>query len=371
MELNNKPTILHLTTSMDTGGMERQLLLTIPRLHDFNHVIICLKKWGTIGDQLKTLGFPVYFVPTPHLFSLRATTQCKKIVQHHKPNLIITYLPFADIFGRILGRYSGIARVICFLHSTMREWRYFPLVILNIVTQRWVNHFFAVSNSVRERYERLGLSRGATDVIHNGVVIPVDEKSSDMHYILTLLPKLPNDTHLLGYVGQLRKERGHELLFRIIKILQTRKVGAHLALIGDGPYRVILEAHLAQLGIRDMVTFLGYRSDVPKLLSEFSVYVHPSIYEGMSVALLEAMAAGCPIITTDIPENRELIQNDTHGILVPPKNPEALADAIEFALKNPEKMRQLGDNARQRAQETFNIDHTVAQLTQLLQKYAK
>lgn len=364
MESNLKPTILHFTTSLDTGGTERQMLLILPRLTAFNHVVICLKQWGEIGNQLRSLGFSVYFVPTSHLFSINAIAQCKKIIQHHKPKLMITYLPFADFFGRLWRNYLSISTLICFLRSTMREWRYFPLVFLNIASQWFVDYFFTVSNTVKRSYERLGLQKGKTDVIYNGIIIERADQD---------LPKapleVPNGIPLLGYVARLRKERGHKLLFQTMACLKARGVRVHLWLVGDGNYQSTLEHQVRTLGIEEYVSFLGYQKNISAILHLFTLYVHPSQYEGMSNALLEAMVAGCPIITTNIPENRELIQSNIHGILVPTKHPEAMADAIQFALKNQKEMLRLGDNARQRAKETFNIDRTVTQLTQLLQKY--
>ena len=364
MESNLKPTILHLIASLAPGGTEHQLSLTIPRLRDFNHVIICLKKWGAIGDQLKALGFSVYFIPTSHLFSLSSARKVKSTIDPFHPQLMITYLPYADIYGRIWKTYWKICKLVCFLRSTNREWRYFPIVFLNNLTQCRVSRFFAVSNSVKKFYERWGLRKGKTDVIYNGTILDESPVSLPQD-----IPKISTEIPLLGYVAKLRKERGHDFLFQAMTHLKAQGVPAQLWLIGDGPYQATIEQRVQTLCIADRVTFLGYRKDIASLLRFFTLYVHPSVYEGMSNALLEAMVAGRPIITTDIPENRELIQNNIHGILVPPKNPEAMAGAIQYALDNPQKMRQLGDNARQRARETFNIDRTVAQLAQLLQKY--
>ena len=247
----------------------------------------------------------------------------------------------------------------------MREWRYFPLVLLNIVTQRRVDHFLAVSNTVKEFYEHWGLKKGRASVIYNGIELKGMSDEKGKNYV----PLSAQDVPILGYVAKLRKERNHLLLFQAFHILKKHNTRVHLILVGDGHYHSVLKKAAIQLMIQDDITFFGYRSNAPTLLKQFTIYVHPSLYEGMSNALLEAMAAGCPIITTDIPENRELIQNRIHGLLVPPKNPEAMAEAIQYALNNPQKMRQFGDNARQRAQKTFSIDRTTTQLTQLLNKY--
>lgn len=359
MESDNKRiTILHLTTSLGTGGMEQQLLLTTPRLSSMHHVIVCLQKWGAVGDELRRRGVDVYHVKTRYPWSILAFIRLRRIVRQCRPQLMITYLPFADLFGRLWARLAGVPKVVCYLHSTMREPRYFPLIILNNLTQFFVNRFFAVSNAVRMNYERWGLTSGKTDVIPNGIDVSSNEVPQLFCAQLRLTANVPEGASLIGYVGGLRKERGHLSLLRAIRHLKDEGRDVHVLLVGDGPYRSVIEQYANNMGVSSFLTFLGRRDDVSHILRCLAVYAHPSTYEGMSVALLEAMAAGCAIVTTDIPENREILTDKASALMVLREDDSAFAAAIGRILDDQQLARNLGKNARAHVQ-TFDIQHTV------------
>jgi len=344
---------------LEPGGTECQLYLTLLRLDSFTNVIVCLRNWGSIGEKLQQRGFSVYFIDTPHFFAFKSILKFKKILQNIKPDLMITYLPFADIFGRVWGKWFGVSKIVCFLRSSMREWRYFPLVLLNVTTQWLVDHFFSVSAATKEFYEKWGLKRGMTNVIHNGVEMPV---------IATSALRSRNDEEVvIGYVARLREERGHIVLFKAVKALGDRGINVRLVLVGDGPYYSQLKKKAHKLDIIDKIEFLGNRSDAKHLLPNFTIYCHPSLYEGMSNALLEAMMSGCAIVTTDIPENREMLKHRYSALLTKPKDPKALSEAIEELVGNVELRGFLAKNAKNAAKK-FNIDYTINKLSQSIKK---
>jgi len=133
----------------------------------------------------------------------------------------------------------------------------------------------------------------------------------------------------------------------------------------DGRHR----AHAAkELGIENSIKFLGNRNDVPEILQIIDVFVLPSLYEGMSNALMEAMATGLPIIATDIPENRELLSSKDSGILIPARDSSALADKISFIIRNKVYAEKAGMTAKKEARNHFSLDTTVHNFISLLEK---
>lgn len=351
---SHRPRIFHLTPSLKVGGAERLLLFTLPRLQEFKHTVICLQGWGNIGDELRKKNIDVRFIPSRNIFSLASARAFGALVRELQPDLLISCLPPADFFARIWGNYYRVPRLLCHLHSTMRDWRYLPLVWINNASQHFVDGYIAVSNAVKQRYENMGLTKGITQVIHNGIPVEPEDPNG---------PPLPSSPFpRIGYVAQMRKERGHIFLFHVLEHLLRRKINIQLTFIGDGPYRTNLEAEARRRKFEPYVQFLGQRNDVASLLPQLTLYAHPSLYEGMSVALLESMRAGCAIITTDIPENREVLGSPPCARLVPPKNPETFADAIEDLLKNPRIRQGLSAQAQARFRDHFSIDETVQAL---------
>ncbi len=142
------------------------------------------------------------------------------------------------------------------------------------------------------------------------------------------------------------------------------------AVVGDGPERAALEAQVAALGLRDRVRFLGYRSDVPELLAACDVFVLPSLYEGLPLALLEAMASGVPVVATAIGGVDEAVQDGVSALLVPPADARALGVAIRTLLDDPGLARQLGTTGMAVARRSFSVEPMVRQLTRIYDELA-
>ena len=167
---------------------------------------------------------------------------------------------------------------------------------------------------------------------------------------------LPPDTPVIGAVSRLAWKKGIRHLIEATPHILESSPNAHVVIAGDGPLRAELEANADALGVRDRVLFLGSRSDTIELMAAFDVFVLPSVVEGMSNALLEAMAVGRPVVVTDVGGNPEVAVDGETGLVVPPADPPQLAASIVKLLEAPELAAEMGAAGRRRVLEHYQID---------------
>nr|WP_256364595.1 glycosyltransferase [Synechococcus sp. WH 8016] len=167
---------------------------------------------------------------------------------------------------------------------------------------------------------------------------------------------LPNKPPRLGMVARLEQHKNQPCLIRAVALLRDQGVQADLWLVGEGSQRPKLESLIADLQLGSQVQLLGSRRDIPALLSQLDLFVFAARPdEGFGIALAEAMAAGVPIVATDVGACREVLNGDQCGLLVEPNSPQALADGIRQALADPEATRQRAAAARERALRDFSV----------------
>ena len=342
-----KKKILHLITGLEIGGAEMMLQKTLPRMQDdFDNRVCCIMGHGPVGEKLEDAGVPIYYLNLRNIFDLDAIFRFKKIIHDFQPDLLITYLIHADLFGRVLGKIFGVKKIICSIRVKLIQWKYIPLLILDGLTSPLVTHYHFNSQAVADMYLKyFFLSRKKVTVIPNGLEIekyqiPVDKiaKCKELG--------IPDNIPLIGCVGRLEKQKGHKYLLEAFALLSKKNTPAFLILIGTGSEKKRLEILSEKLGIENSMKFLGTRNDIPEILQIMDIFVLPSLYEGMSNALMEAMATGIPIIATDIPENKELINNQTSGILLAPKNSKMIETTLKNLINNDKLKTLLSNNAR-------------------------
>lgn len=187
-------------------------------------------------------------------------------------------------------------------------------------------------------------------LIPNGVALPPR----------TARPRPRNDRPVVGMVGRLGWKKGYPHAIRAAALLRDRVPGVRFDIVGDGDMRAELEALVREAGLADTVRFLGQRRDVPELMAGFDCYALSSVIEGMPNALLEAMAAGLPVVTTSAGGSAEVVVHGESGLVVPPADPEALANAIATVLADPGRAARMGAAAEARARSTFGLEAMLA-----------
>jgi glycosyltransferase involved in cell wall biosynthesis len=349
--------ILHLITGLEIGGAEMMLLKVLPPLqNDFDNIVCCIRGRGPMGQRLEEAGVPVYYLELQSLFDWQVIKRFHKVVHKISPDLLVTYLIHADLFGRILGRLFGVPKIYCSVRAKLIQAKYLPLLLLDGITSSLVDHYHFNARPVMMLYQRFFfLSPKKCTVILNGLNTAIYKLSRSASEEKRKELGLAEATIILGCVAKLRAQKGHSYLLEAFQEFLTGYPQAILLLVGDGEERSILESLSKKLNIEQNTLFLGNRDDIPELLSILDIFVFPTFFEGMSNALMEAMASGLPIIATDIPENRELIASGITGLLVPLRNTSALYAAMTELSLDRRQREILGENAKKEAGEKFSL----------------
>ena len=367
---NDRPVLFHLITAFGIGGAERLLERLLPRLSDYQHVIISLKGDGPIRKDFERAGLHTEVLNMRYPFSLSSFALFRRLVKRYKPQVLTTCLVHADLIGRVWAKCSGIPHVACYLVARYRDKRFWLVVRLMALTDWLVNDYIAVSTEVQRYFvEDVHLPKRKFTVIPNSVDPLVFQPNHNIHNRTKILRELdlPEDCNVVGTVSNLRQEKCIERLVAALPFVFQKDDKAHCIIVGDGVRREALEQQARALGISDRIRFVRFWPILTDIFPVLDIYVLPSAFEGMSIALLEAMSTGCGIVVTDTPENQEVIVKGT-GLLVDTANSNILGDAILRLLINSDERQSLGKAARERVKKNFSLSQSVSELTDFYRK---
>jgi len=301
---------------------------------------------------------------------IRGLARLSKLWGSAPPDIIHTHLFHAGLIGRILAHRLGIAPVVVHQHG-LEQARSFMRSFVDRVTTLRVTRYVAPCEAVAQimtRREHIQHSR--IEVIYNGI-----DPSQFIHSPPSVsLPSgwsVPKEAKVVGTVGRLSPEKGHGCLLEAQSFLTRQGMELHVVLVGEGRSLADLKDKARRLGISERVHFAGARLDVPDWLANFDLFALPSQWEGVSLALLEAMASGLAVVATDSGGTPEIVLDGKTGLLIPPDNPSSLADGIQRLMKDTSLRSQMGQAGRARVTESFSIQGTVTGLNQLYQTLLK
>ena len=275
----------------------------------------------------------------------------RDFLQSESYGIVHTHTSKAGFVGRLAAHLAGVPVIIHTAHGfafhelSPRSVRLFYST-LERMASRWCDRIVSVSEFHCRWALELGICRSQNIIaIPNGIAAVSSSTAFAPAKIRRQLGAQPDDLLILS-TARLAADKGIECLVKAAGLLPPIGRRYHVIVAGDGPERARLESLTSDLGLAGRVTFLGFREDVPELLAACDLVVLPSLREGLSIALLEAMAAGKPIVASDIGSNRELASQTEMARLVPPADPKALAEAIRDLSRNPELMAHLAKGAR-------------------------
>ena len=271
-----------------------------------------------------------------------------KIMRNEDIHIVHSQGGRADLYSRVAAMIAKVPIVISSIAVLVDRYdvslpRKMLYVFCDRITERFVNKFIVVSESLRECL--IGdhkIAPGRITKIYNGIELDRYKPVLDPDEKIRKEFLGEGGGFVVGSVGRLVHEKGYEFLVKAIQMVLDVFPKTKLVIVGDGPLKVKLETLARDLRILQNRIFVGFRDDIPEVLSSLDVFVLPSIMEGHPIAILEAMAMARPIVATDIDGIREQITNGRTGILVRPRDPQALATGITELLKDRAKAKTMG-----------------------------
>lgn len=308
---------------------------------------------GPVEAELQAAALPYTILPKRRAFDLPLLLKLRGSLKRERVQLVHCRSLQGILYG---GLAAALARVpfVCSIHgeNTLRLQRAAPILRWSAKCSR---AFITVSESLKRlTAQTVGIPRERITVIYNGV-----DLSNFVHLggdadAICHSPSASRSL-MVGCVGTLRPVKGHRYLIEAIAVVRERVPNVRLCLVGDGPLHQELSDLRQMLGMCDNVSLLGKRDDVHALLRQFDVFALPSLSEGISNALLEAMAAGLPVVATNVGGNPEVVQHDMTGLLIPSQDSQALADALIQVLSNPVARLEMGRKGRERVEAHFSL----------------
>ena len=358
--------ILYLITDLDVGGAERVLLETVRRLDRscFHPSVCSLAPAGALAEEFAGLGVPVFDLGLRGFHDLaRASGALLHLLRRQRFDVLHSHLFHANVLGRLTAWRAGVPVVVSTIHvAEPRRW--------HLVLERWTaplaTQLVAVSAGVRAHMvERARLRAERILVIPNGVDV---SRFSLARGEFRRREGIPAGCTLITTIGRLDTQKGFPYLLEAAREVALRHPDVCFLVVGEGPRRRDLVSLRDRLGLKERVRFLGFRTDVPQILADSDLFVLPSLWEGFPIALLEAMAAGLPVVATDVPGVAEVVTDGETGLVVPRKDVGALAEALCRLLDDADLRRWLARAGQRKVEREFGWEKVVAATMSLYER---
>lgn len=368
-----KPRVLHLITKLDIGGTERQAVELLNRLDPdrYDVRLAVIRRGGPFYREIAA-RFPVVpEFPLTSFYNRNALKQLRRLralMINERIDILHAHDFYAGIIGSVAARLSRVKVIACQRHLKLSDRRVheWGAYLIHKLAHRILVNSEAIRASIAERgsapQEKIIVIRnGLRSTTANGDRLARRARRERLCREIGIDPR----SKIVGIVARLQPVKGHRFFIEAAARLSGESANAHFVLVGDGPLRQEIEDLAARLGIKDRVRLLGDRDDAAQIVASFDLAVLASLQEGLPNAVMEAMAAGVPVVATAAGGTTELITDGETGYLVPPADAARLGERISYALSHEASSAAIGERGREFVLSRFGIEQMVESVEKL------
>jgi len=358
--------ILYVVDNIEFGGGERNFAQIINRLpKDRYKVMVVCMPGGVFEEEIRGSGAQIRPVDMGSRFNILLIFRLAELMKREGIHIVHSQGGRADFFARIAAKLAKVPKVVSTVAMPVEGYdvgslRKTVYVALDRFTERFVDRFIVVSQALRKvLILDHKIAHDKVIKIYPGIVIEDYHHHSPSDKAIREEFRIEPDIPIVGAIGRLVWQKGFSFFIhaakRIVKVFSDVK----FLIVGEGPLHQELKMLSKRLEISEYLVFTGFRRDIPDLLSGMDILVIPSLKEGLPAVLLEGMAMAKPIVATNIDGISEIIRDGETGLLVPPGDPEALAEAITSLLKDRDKAMTMGRAGRRLIGREFSVEEMV------------
>ena len=365
-----KINILHVVNQAHLAGTERhvQQLCSLVNKNKYSLVVLCLSE-GPLINLFKEQNISIHSIPRKNRFDISAAIQIYKWLKKNRFDIIHSH---SGYFVLVIAKILKIPKLIETKHGLKINFdainkHHLLYTVINRIKSKIVNKILTVSKTDKDiLIKKYNLHPNQIVYIPNGIDVNSYNISNKKN--ITAIKNtynLSKKDFIIGTISRMDKQKGLDYFLEAMVSLKKRITHIKWIVVGEGSELSKLREKAKQLGISDNIIFTGYKTKVREYLSTFHVFVLPSLREGLSYAILEAMAIKCPVITTNIFGNKQLIVNGNSGLLVEPRNSKALVDAVMYLYNNPRQSLRIGLNAHRCIKTSYSAKNMVKRIEQV------
>jgi glycosyltransferase involved in cell wall biosynthesis len=351
MDDGSKIRVMFVTPCFGYGGLERvvlDIIASIDRSRFTPFFCTLLAPDAEMFRKLERLDVPSTVIDKGDGVSWSLAVRLSRLLRRERIDLVNPHDIGATLYAAPAARMAGIDAVVHTDHSQiLTKKRLLP--VYRWVLQHLVTGSVTVSRDL-EAYlvEEMGVDRARIVTIPNGIDVKKFEAAVGDPALRKQLG-IAEGASVIGSVGRLTEQKGMEYLIDAFPAVIARHPGAALVIVGDGELRAALEKRAVDNGLEGRIVFTGIRDDVSRMLGLFDIFVLPSLWEGQPITIMEAMASGRPIVATDVGGNGEILQSGRLGILVPSRDPDAIAGEVNRLIEDPSMAAGMRERAHSHA----------------------
>jgi len=351
--------LVHIVYSLEIGGMENGVVNLLNHIDKkiFKPIIITLANKGSFALRINTDSIQLIELDKKEGNDLKLPFHLYRILKKFKPHIVHTHNWGSLCEGTIGAKLAKVPIIVHGEHGTIQKSR--SNILIERFFLRIVDQVLSVSEMHRNKMNKIiGFPQKKIKVMLNGVDT---ERFSPIKKNLLIRAALGirKDEIVIGTVGRLVKVKNQAMLILSFSRLSKNCSNIKLLLIGDGPLKENLLILAASLGIASNVLFLGKKENIPDILQAMDIFALPSISEGLSNTILEAMSCELPIVATDVGGNSEIVKNGITGYLVPSNDIEAMTKALSDLISKPDQRKQMGIASRKITMSCFSLKEMV------------